>query len=101
MNRKIIIQGPTSQDVLKGSGVKLTCNISRGSLNFAKVSWKKDNKDIELENQNRISVDDSSHELRIQYAELNDSGNILTKTKVPIKMNFNLKSSFFLSFTGN
>ena len=76
MSRKIITQGPTSQHVLKGSRVKLTCNISTRSLKFAKVSWKKDNNDIELENQSRITIDASSYELRIQHAELDDSGNI-------------------------
>ena len=50
------------------------CRVSSSSSKLAKVSWKKDNNAINLNRQNRVSIDPETNELIIKNVEPKDAG---------------------------
>ena len=74
IGRKIIIQGPRNQKVCKGCEMRQQCRVSSSSSKLVKVSWKKDNNAINLNRQNRVSIDPKTNELIIKNVEPKDAG---------------------------
>ena len=73
INRKIIIEGPQSQQVCLGCKAILQCILSDSSSDYTKVFWKKDNTDVEA--NERIEIDSFTNKLVINDAKVDDSGN--------------------------
>ena len=79
INRKIIIEGPQSQQVCLGCKAILQCILSDTSSEYTKVSWKKDNTDVET--NERIEIDPVTKKLVVNDAKFDDSGKSHTYLK--------------------
>ena len=74
ISRKIITKGPQNHQVCVGCNARIDCVISQASSEYTKVSWKKDNNDVDMDNSGRFDVDPKTNELQIQDAKIEDSG---------------------------
>ena len=72
INRRIIIEGPQSQQVCIGCKATLRCILSDTSSEFTKVFWKKDNNDVETDD--RVDIHPYTNQLQIREAKFEDSG---------------------------
>ena len=74
ISRKIITKGPKNQQVCEGCKARIDCIISPTSSKYTKVSWKKDNNDVDVDNNDRLEIDTNTNELQIRDVKFKDSG---------------------------
>ena len=84
LSPEIILRGPKDLVVCVGCEMRQTCRIASPPLESGRISWKKDNNEIALPDQeNRVysilssSEDTNTNELIIRNITWKDSGEIL------------------------
>ena len=84
LSPEIILSGPKDVVVCAGCEMRQTCRIASTPLESGRISWKKDNNEIALPDQeNRVysifssSQDTNTNELIIRNITWKDSGEIL------------------------
>ena len=84
LSPEIILTGPKDLVVCVGCEMRQTCRIASTPLESGRISWKKDNNEIALPDQeNRVysifssSQDTNTNELIIRNITWKDSGQIL------------------------
>ena len=84
LSPEIILSGPKDLVVCVGCEMRQTCRIASTPLESGRISWKKDNNEIALPDQeNRVysilssSEDTNTNELIIRNITWKDSGQIL------------------------
>ena len=84
LSPEIILSGPRDLVVCVGCEMRQTCRIANAPLESGRISWKKDNNEIALPDQeNRVysifssSQNTNTNELIIRNITWNDSGEIM------------------------